>query len=133
MNKTLLGTVALAVMVACSGRPARRAVTSAVAPVYPPIALSMKVGGEVTVSAQVDRDGRVVTATLVSGNALLEESSLSAAKEWRFAERTRPSTEELLFAYEWFVPGSRFHAQTIFVQPNEVRIRAESVAPPASY
>src|SRR5262245_22500238 len=101
-------------MVACSGGTAPRAVTAAVAPAYPPMALSMKIGGEVRVSAQVDKAGRVVTATVVSGNALLEESSVAAAKEWRFAERSRPSTEELLFAYEWFEPGSRFHAQTIF-------------------
>jgi TonB family protein len=133
MNKTLIGAVGVAAMVACSGRTGNRAVISAVAPTYPPAALAMKVGGEVRVSVHVDEGGHVMEASAVSGNVLLEEASISAAKEWRFATAFRPSTETLVFGYEWFEAGSPFQARTIFVQPNQMTVRAESVASKVSH
>ena len=133
MNKKLILALSLVVTMACSGTTANRAVVSAVAPIYPPLALSMKVGGEVTVSIRVDESGHVVQASAVSGNVLLEEASVSAAKEWRFASSSAPSTEELVFAYEWFEEGRPFQARTIFTKPNRITIRAEWVAPPVSY
>src|SRR5262249_29442844 len=133
MNRKLVLTFWLVLTVACSGRTANRAVTVAVAPNYPPVALSKKVGGEVIVSVRVGETGHVVEASAVSGNVLLEESSVSAAKEWRFAASSRRSTEELVFAYEWFEEGRPFQARTIFTEPNRMTIRAESVAPPVSH
>lgn len=130
MNKKLVGALWLVLMVACSGRTADRAVISAVAPIYPPPALAKKVGGEVIVSVRVDEAGHVVDASAVSGNVLLEEASVSAAKEWRFAASYRPSTDHLVFAYEWFEAGRPFQARTIFAPPNRMTIRAERVAPP---
>jgi hypothetical protein len=56
---------------ACSGRTVNRAVIAAVAPTYPPTALTMKVDGEVIVSIRVDEAGHVVDASAVSGNVLL--------------------------------------------------------------
>jgi TonB family protein len=93
----------------------------------------MKIGGEVKVSVRVDAGGRVEQASAVSGNVLLEQASVSAAREWRFAAASGPSTEALVFGYEWFEAGSPFQARTIFVQPNQMTIRAEWVAPPASH
>jgi len=132
MNKKLVGALWLVLAVACSGRTATRAVISAAAPPYPSVPLSMKVGGEVIVSVRVDEAGHVEDASAVSGNVLLEEASVSAAKEWRFAASSRPSTEQLVFAYEWFEAGRPFQARTIFAQPNRMTIRAEWVAPPLS-
>jgi TonB family protein len=133
MNRKLVLALWLVLTLACSGRTANRAVISAVAPTYPPPALAMKVGGEVIVSVRVDEAGHVAEATAVSGNVLLEEPSVSAAKEWRFAASPRPSTEELVFAYEWFEAGRPFQARTIFVQPNRMTIRAEWFPRPVTH
>lgn len=76
-------------------------VVSAVAPTYPPIALSLNANGEVLVEVSIDAEGKVVS-TIVSGNEYLREASKQAAMKWRFGtvkEGSKTRTARLTFVY----------------------------------
>lgn len=62
-------------------------VVSAVVPIYPPIALGMNAKGEVVIEVSIDAAGKVVSATVVSGNEYLREASKQAAMKWQFGKR----------------------------------------------
>ena len=73
-----------------------------VPPIYPPIALSARVSGEVEVSVGVGPDNRVESAVIVSGVPLLDAAALDAARQSEFECRrcTVPTTPySLVFAF----------------------------------
>jgi TonB family protein len=53
-------------------------------PTYPTMAQIGRVKGVVTVKVDIDSDGKVRRATLVSGHPMLATSALEAAKRWTF-------------------------------------------------
>jgi protein TonB len=53
-------------------------------PDYPTIAKQIKVQGEVAVEIIVSTDGRVESARVISGNPVLVQCSVDAARRWRF-------------------------------------------------
>jgi len=53
-------------------------------PTYPTAASAADVQGEVTVRADVDRDGNVVSARVISGPPLLRDAALDAVQHWRY-------------------------------------------------
>lgn len=55
------------------------------APVYPPIARAARASGVVTVQIVVDEEGRVISASAVSGHPLLQQSAVAAARQARFS------------------------------------------------
>jgi TonB family protein len=63
-----------------------------VPPVFPPIALSARVFGDVRLRLQVDRaTGSVTQAAVIAGNALLNDAALTAARQWQFVPGTNPA------------------------------------------
>ena len=63
-----------------------------VPPVFPPIALSARVHGDVQLRLDVERaTGAVTQAALVKGIPLLNEAALTAARQWRFVPGTHPA------------------------------------------
>lgn len=54
------------------------------APAYPAAASAAHVQGEVKVQADVDRDGIVTSARVISGPALLRDATLDAVRRWRY-------------------------------------------------
>jgi periplasmic protein TonB len=58
---------------------------SRVQPVYPVIARTAKVEGDVVVDAIIDEHGNVVKAHAVSGPGLLLTAALSAVQQWKYA------------------------------------------------
>lgn len=54
-------------------------------PAYPPAAKAVRAGGTVTVQVKIDESGNVVSATAVSGNALLRGAAESAARRAKFS------------------------------------------------
>jgi TonB family protein len=71
-------------------------------PVYPPIAASARVSGEVEVSVGVAPDGRVESAVIVRGVPLLDAAALDAARRSEFECRNcvAPVTHySLVFAF----------------------------------
>ena len=55
------------------------------APEYPPIAKAARAQGSVSVQITVDEEGRVIDAKAVSGHPLLQQSAVSAVRQWRFS------------------------------------------------
>jgi protein TonB len=58
---------------------------SQVQPVYPAIARTAKVEGQVVVDAVIDAQGNVVKAHAVSGPGLLIPAALNAVEQWKYA------------------------------------------------
>lgn len=54
-------------------------------PAYPPIAKAAKASGTVTVKVLVNEDGEVVSARAVGGHPLLQQASVDAAYQAKFA------------------------------------------------
>jgi TonB family protein len=53
-------------------------------PAYPAAASASHVQGEVKLSADVDRDGKVASVRVISGPPLLRVAALDAVQRWRY-------------------------------------------------
>lgn len=98
----LLSSFGPAMAVQSNGSADLPPIVSAVAPIYPPIALSMNAKGEVVIEVSINAAGKVVSATVVSGNEYLREASKQAAMKWQFGavkESSKPRTARLTFVY----------------------------------
>jgi TonB family protein len=60
-------------------------VVRSVAPVYPPSARATRASGTVVVQIVFDEEGRVISATALSGHPLLRQSAVDAVRQWRFS------------------------------------------------
>jgi TonB family protein len=68
---------------------AMKAATKKTPPDYPPIAKQLKVVGKVQVDVTIDADGNVENVKIISGNAILTPSVVSAVKKWKFTPFTQ--------------------------------------------
>ena len=67
------------------GGPVRNPVkTKDVAPVYPAVAKSARVGGTVQVELTIDPEGKVADARVLKSVPLLDQASLDAVKQWEY-------------------------------------------------
>jgi TonB family protein len=57
---------------------------SSVPPVYPTMAKTQHVSGNVTVDALIDATGRVTTMKVISGPPLLHQAAMDALKQWKY-------------------------------------------------
>lgn len=57
-------------------------------PAFPPIAKAARAQGTVTVQVLVDEEGYVISAVAISGHPLLQQASVAAARQARFAPMT---------------------------------------------
>jgi TonB family protein len=55
-----------------------------VAPVYPAIARSARVQGDVVIEATIDEEGNVADARIVKSVPLLDQAALEAVQQWRY-------------------------------------------------
>ena len=63
-------------------RPAR--MISSVPPVYPALAKTQHVAGDVRIDALIDANGRVTTMKVVSGPSLLHQAAMDALRQWKY-------------------------------------------------
>jgi protein TonB len=56
-------------------------------PIYPRLAEQMKIGGSVTLQANIDKDGNVVSTQVLSGPEILATAAREAVRQWRFRPR----------------------------------------------
>jgi protein TonB len=54
-------------------------------PAYPAIAKAARAQGTVVVQITVDESGRVISASAISGNPLLQQAAVAAVRNWRFS------------------------------------------------
>ena len=67
---------------------AMKAATKKTPPDYPPMAKQLKISGKVEVDVTIDADGNVENVKIISGNAMLTGSVVSAVKKWKFTPFT---------------------------------------------
>lgn len=67
-------------------KPARLSVS--VAPVYPAIARSQRISGDVRIDALIDVNGRVSEMKVISGPAVLHQAAMEALRHWKYAPAT---------------------------------------------
>ena len=106
------------------GTPAE--VIVAVAPAYPPVAVSASLSEDVIVDAQIDREGLVLSARMVEGSKLFKMYSGQAAKRWRFAAVSNVSglrQVRITFAFKIVPKKTPMNARTpIFRFPSRVEV-----------
>jgi TonB family protein len=61
---------------------------SSVPPVYPPLALSLRVEGDVTLDALIEESGRITTIKILSGPTVLQQAAAAAVRQWKYAPAT---------------------------------------------
>ena len=77
-----------------SGEVARK-IVSKTTPVYPTLARSMNIRGNVKVEAQVAPNGTVKNVDVKGGHPILVQSAVNAVKQWKF-ETSPHETKELI-------------------------------------
>ncbi|MCU1241661.1 MAG: hypothetical protein JWO71_2387 [Candidatus Acidoferrum typicum] len=77
---------AAVVMVGGDVKPAR--MISSVPPVYPALAKTQHVAGDVRVDALVDATGRVTAMKVVSGPSLLHQAAMDSLRQWKYQAAT---------------------------------------------
>lgn len=56
-----------------------------VQPLYPSLAASNRIEGEVQIEASIDRTGKVIATKVISGPVLLRRAAMDAVKQWRYS------------------------------------------------
>jgi TonB family protein len=62
--------------------------TSKVAPAYPPMARQLGMQGDVEVEARINEEGAVDSVKPLTGNPVLLNAAVAAAKQWKFTPFT---------------------------------------------
>lgn len=70
---------------------------------YPPAAQATGTKGEVIVKVKINKQGKVVSAKVVSGHPLLRAISVKAAKEWVFIAVTDDNERETALTFAYFI------------------------------
>lgn len=99
-------------------------VDEAVAPAYPPAAVESRIAGTVTVLIHISEGGSVTDARVTEGHPLLRQSSLEAARLWRFRSRAKGRDVTLIFTFR-LMPKNTPEAQlgAVFRPPYAVEVR----------
>jgi TonB family protein len=65
-------------------KTAEEQVSKRVAPEYPPAAQAAKIQGDVIIHVQIDKKGYVVKVKTMTGDPMLAEPAMAAAKQWQY-------------------------------------------------
>lgn len=109
------------------------AVLSAVAPVYPILAVASNTSGEIKVEVRVNAAGEVTAARSVDGHPLLRQTAESTARRWRFApvdSGANARTVTLMFVFR-IMPKETAADEltTMFTPPYQVEVRHRPFEP----
>ena len=110
-------------------------VVSAVAPVYPVIALAAHGSGDVVVVADINKSGDVISTRVLSGHNLLQKVSVEAARRWKFSTSNEDHRQaELTFTFR-IVPDKTagIDRTPVFYPPYHVEVRNETVVNTTNY
>jgi len=61
---------------------------SSVPPVYPQLARSQRVSGDVKIDALIDENGRVTSMKVVGGPVLLHQAAMDSLRQWKYKPAT---------------------------------------------
>ena len=124
----LLLLLAITAYMAQGRVPETPAVISAVAPVYPAIALAAHGSGDVIVVATINKSGGVTSARVRSGHNLLQKVSVEAARRWTFSTSSEDRRDvELTFSFRIMPDKTAGIDRTpVFYPPYHVEVRSDS-------
>lgn len=125
---SMSAVMVLAVQARSSGE--QLAVISAVAPVYPPIAVAANAGGTVETEVGVNAAGEVTSALGTGGHPLLRRAAENAARRWRFMPTADARTVRLTFVFR-IMPRvtTEDDLTTEFTPPYRVEVRQRAPEP----
>lgn len=112
MSKLILGILFAASCACAEQAPANSptvVLTRLSAPIYPEIALTARIQGDVKLTVNVRKDGTVESASVVSGPALLTRAAVSSAEQSQF---------ECVNCFEEFTPYQLIYLYRIDVSQN---------------
>ena len=127
LNSSIIATLLLAgAEPSPHAASAGRAVTEAVAPVYPPLAVSARLEGSIEASATVDTRGHVVAFEVATGHILLKTAIQKVLPQWQFSASAQDTTETLHFIFD-LIPwdGQRRDPMTVFRPPATIVLREQ--------
>lgn len=105
-------------------------VRTAVAPHYPPVAISARVSGEVLVLVRIDADGHVALAKTQSGPAMLQAAAENAAKQWKLEPNPGRETEiQLSFKFVLLAEAEDANYDVKFLPPTKLLWRCTRLSP----
>lgn len=122
--------VGLAVQARTSNEPP--AVVSAVAPVFPPVAVAANISGDVVIEVDVNAAGEITSARTVEGHPLLRRIRVleETARRWRFTSATNARTARLTFAFRIMPAETAADELTpVFTPPYRVEVRHRPFEP----
>ena len=106
-------------------------VVSAVAPVYPAVAIALRLEGDFRVDVEIDRTGKVVSSKAVEGtHKLLRKTLESAADRWQFAPDETAEKKrrvQLTFTLRYTPKASSVDSTTVFYPPYKIEVRENTV------
>jgi TonB family protein len=76
-----------------------------VAPPYPPVAVAVQVEGDVTVLVEVNSNGKVLSATPISGHKFLLAAARVTSEKWEFT--SVPGTHYLTLTFRFRLPSPK--------------------------
>jgi TonB family protein len=110
------------------------AILSAVAPVYPPIALTANMSGDVQVTVTIDKVGSVMNADFISGSPLLHKAAVEAAKRWKFEGLNEITRVQLIFSFRMVSKDILTQDMTpVFMPPYRIEVRGKLPESTVSY
>ena len=105
-------------------------VRTAVAPHYPPVAISARVSGEVLVLVKIDADGGVTLAKTQSGSAMLQAAAENAAMQWKFEPNPgREAEVQLSFKFVLLGEAEAADYDVKFLPPYQVSVEMHPAKP----
>lgn len=107
-------------------------VVSAVAPVFPPIAVATNTSGEVVIEVEINAAGEVMSAKTVAGHSLLREVRTfeETARRWRFVPAADKRTARLTFVFRIMPKATAAEELTpVFTLPYQVEVRHRPYEP----
>lgn len=107
-NRKCAGMVIAAILAGLAVAPAplraqdehKRKIKSQVEAVYPELARKYNLSGKVRISVVVSSDGRVKSAKVLGGNAVLANAAMDAVKEYKFVAGPDETTEVIEFEFK---------------------------------
>ncbi len=106
------------------------AVISAVAPIYPAVALALNLQGDFLVDVEIDRDGKVVSSKAVEETHKVMRKLIElTAERWQFApdenaEKRRHA--RLTFTFRHIPKAKSIDALTVFYPPYKIEVRSNT-------
>lgn len=120
--------------VGCTTPDSATRTTRAVAPAYPPLALTAGVEAEVVVLTTIDESGKVRTAVVEHGNPSLDRATLTAAQQWSFNAGRASREARLTFSFRLHEGSATTReSSTVFVSPFRVEVIGVLPEPVVNY